>query len=104
MYIRMPVYCIILISRNSTICHLVHPLVTVLDDSIGCALWFASRGHGVLYPSNQPYQSTARVCMDTYMRKLYDIGLSTFTGLDWTTGFSLKPGAYHYTITCDLFE
>ena len=47
--------------RNSTIRHLVHPLRTVLDDSIGCALWFASRGRGLLYPSMQPYQSNARV-------------------------------------------
>lgn len=46
--------------RNSTIRHLVHPLCTVLDDSIGCALWFASRGCGLLYPSMQPYQSNAR--------------------------------------------
>ena len=60
--------------RNSTICHLVHPLVTVLDDSIGCALWFASRGHGVLYPSMQPYQSTARVRM--HVRTMfYDIAV-----------------------------
>ena len=28
--------------------HLVHPLRTVLDDSIGCALWFAARGEGLL--------------------------------------------------------
>lgn len=46
--------------RNSTIRHLVHPLCTVLDDSIGCALWFASRGRGLLYPSMQPCQSNAR--------------------------------------------
>lgn len=50
--------------RNSTIRHLVHPLCTVLDDSIGCALWFASRGRGLLYPSMQPYQSNARVIYD----------------------------------------
>lgn len=51
------------IIRNSTIRHLVHPLCTVLDDSIGCALWFASRGCGLLYPSMQPYQSNARVIL-----------------------------------------
>ena len=28
--------------------HLVHPLRSVLDDSIGCALWFAARGEGLL--------------------------------------------------------
>ena len=37
---------------------------TVLDDSIGCAVWFASRGEGIL--GNGPnrgakYTSTARV-------------------------------------------
>ena len=26
-----------------------------------------------------------------------------WTGLDWTTGLSLKLRAYHCTITCDLF-
>ncbi len=25
---------------------LLHPAKTVLDDSIGCALWFAARGSG----------------------------------------------------------
>ena len=29
--------------------------------------------------------------------------LSTFTGLDWITGLSLKSKAYRFTITCDLF-
>lgn len=32
--------------RRERICHLVHPLETVLDDSIGCAVWFAARGAG----------------------------------------------------------
>ena len=54
-------YFLLIVFRNSTICHLVHPLCTVLDDSIGCALWFASRGRGLLYPSMQLCQSTARV-------------------------------------------
>lgn len=31
--------------------HLVYPLRTVLDDSIGCALWFAARGEGLLHHS-----------------------------------------------------
>ena len=30
--------------RKEIISDLTHPLVTVLDDSIGCALWFAARG------------------------------------------------------------
>ncbi|XP_028401199.1 asparagine synthetase domain-containing protein 1-like [Dendronephthya gigantea] len=34
--------------RSNYITHLVSPLSTVLDDSIGCALWFAARGKGTL--------------------------------------------------------
>lgn len=33
--------------RQERICPLIHPLDTVLDDSIGCAVWFAARGAGV---------------------------------------------------------
>ena len=33
-------------SRLETIQHLLHPLATVLDDSIGCAIWFAAREAG----------------------------------------------------------
>ncbi|KAK5648843.1 hypothetical protein RI129_003735 [Pyrocoelia pectoralis] len=32
------------IERKGTIADLIYPLNTVLDDSLGCALWFASRG------------------------------------------------------------
>lgn len=42
---------------------LIYPLDTVLDDSIGCAIWFASRGEGFI--SNQgelkAYKSPAKV-------------------------------------------
>ena len=34
--------------RITRILHLIQPLDTVLDDSIGCAVWFASRGAGWL--------------------------------------------------------
>ena len=53
--------------RRERVSHLVYPLCTVLDDSIGCALWFAARGEGVLYhdsPTSSPdvcYRSQARV-------------------------------------------
>ena len=55
--------------RSEVISQLVHPLNTVLDDSIGCALWFSSRGVGILYHPGSPppgicyrlYQSSARV-------------------------------------------
>ena len=52
--------------------HLLYPHQTVLDDSIGCALWFASRGHGlVLNRQNNeeekeeliPYVSNAEVLL-----------------------------------------
>ena len=44
--------------------HMIYPLCTVLDDSIGCALWFAARGEGLLHRDQRPpirYQSQARV-------------------------------------------
>ncbi|XP_052280392.1 asparagine synthetase domain-containing protein 1-like isoform X2 [Dreissena polymorpha] len=54
------------ITREAHIKELVYPLVTVLDDSIGCAVWFATRGCGTL--GNGPHQgarivSTARVVL-----------------------------------------
>ncbi|KYO33716.1 asparagine synthetase domain-containing protein 1 [Alligator mississippiensis] len=51
--------------RQQHISHLVYPLDTVLDDSIGCAVWFASRGEGFI--TNQgdlkPYKSSAKVVL-----------------------------------------
>ncbi|NXJ79458.1 ASND1 protein, partial [Trogon melanurus] len=51
--------------RQQCINHLIYPLDTVLDDSIGCAVWFASRGVGFI--SNQgelkPYKSPAKVVL-----------------------------------------
>ncbi|NXX17659.1 ASND1 protein, partial [Podargus strigoides] len=51
--------------RQQHINHLIYPLDTVLDDSIGCAIWFASRGEGFI--SNQgelkPYKSPAKVVL-----------------------------------------
>ncbi|XP_062861913.1 asparagine synthetase domain-containing protein 1 [Trichomycterus rosablanca] len=45
--------------------HLVHPLDTVLDDSIGCAVWFAARGTGFVSAGTEqtPYCSTAKVVL-----------------------------------------
>ncbi|XP_060576699.1 asparagine synthetase domain-containing protein 1-like [Ruditapes philippinarum] len=43
-------------TRSEHIQDLVYPLQTVLDDSIGCAVWFASRGIGVL--GNGQYRGT----------------------------------------------
>lgn len=55
--------------RSRHISHLVSPLNTVLDDSIGCALWFAARGRGRLLSSvkdgeaENQYTSKSRVLL-----------------------------------------
>lgn len=53
------------VPREAHISNLVYPLGTVLDDSIGCALWFAARGEGLVRApgSAEPilYRSQARV-------------------------------------------
>ncbi|XP_071335772.1 asparagine synthetase domain-containing protein 1 [Trachinotus anak] len=51
--------------RQGRICHLVHPLDTVLDDSIGCAVWFAARGTGFITEDNdqRPFTSAAKVIL-----------------------------------------
>ena len=51
-------------TRASKIASLIDPASTVLDDSIGCAQWFAARGEGTV--TNQldeeiSYTSPARV-------------------------------------------
>ncbi|WAR23018.1 ASND1-like protein [Mya arenaria] len=53
-------------ARQAHIQGLVYPLQTVLDDSIGCAVWFAARGkgvHGVGPHKGNPVHSTARVIL-----------------------------------------
>ncbi|KAI3355911.1 hypothetical protein L3Q82_004458 [Scortum barcoo] len=51
--------------RQERICHLVYPLDTVLDDSIGCAVWFAARGTGFITEDNdqRPFTSSAKVVL-----------------------------------------
>ncbi|XP_044522387.1 asparagine synthetase domain-containing protein 1 [Gracilinanus agilis] len=51
--------------RQHQISQLVYPLDTVLDDSIGCAVWFASRGIGYIMKEDemQLYQSSAKVVL-----------------------------------------
>ena len=52
--------------REEKIKHLLYPHQTVLDDSIGCALWFASRGKGKILDSNGDkieYVSNAEVLL-----------------------------------------
>ncbi|XP_029315387.1 asparagine synthetase domain-containing protein 1 [Cottoperca gobio] len=52
-------------TRQERICHLVHPLDTVLDDSIGCAVWFAARGAGFITEDSdqRPFTSSAKVIL-----------------------------------------
>lgn len=49
--------------RSNEIKFLIYPLQTVLDDSVGCALWFASRASGKLYPCNSEVKSTAPILL-----------------------------------------
>ncbi|XP_077583670.1 asparagine synthetase domain-containing protein 1 [Stigmatopora nigra] len=51
--------------RRERISHLLHPLDTVLDDSIGCAVWFAARGKGFLVQDHNPssFTSSAKVIL-----------------------------------------
>ncbi|XP_014668806.1 PREDICTED: asparagine synthetase domain-containing protein 1-like [Priapulus caudatus] len=52
--------------RAEIISHLVYPLDTVLDDSIGCAIWFAARGVGRVVMetgATEIYRSLARVVL-----------------------------------------
>ncbi|NWQ77535.1 ASND1 protein, partial [Columbina picui] len=51
--------------RQQRIKDLIYPLDTVLDDSIGCAIWFASRGEGFINNQGElkPYKSPAKVVL-----------------------------------------
>ncbi|XP_063978293.1 asparagine synthetase domain-containing protein 1 isoform X1 [Diachasmimorpha longicaudata] len=48
---------------QTRICHLVYPLRTILDESLGCALWFAARGCGTLVNTNESYESPCRILL-----------------------------------------
>ncbi|XP_076011951.1 asparagine synthetase domain-containing protein 1 [Genypterus blacodes] len=52
-------------SRQERVGHLVHPLDTVLDDSIGCAVWFAARGAGLISEDDgqRLFTSSAKVVL-----------------------------------------
>ncbi|MED6274389.1 hypothetical protein CHARACLAT_015897 [Characodon lateralis] len=51
--------------RQERICDAVRPLDTVLDDSIGCAVWFAARGAGAVEEDGGPtaFTSSAKVIL-----------------------------------------
>ncbi|XP_044004502.1 asparagine synthetase domain-containing protein 1 [Aphidius gifuensis] len=48
--------------RKDKICHLVYPLKTVLDESLGCAVWFGARGKGSTL-SNEQTISSCRILL-----------------------------------------
>ncbi|XP_054881596.1 asparagine synthetase domain-containing protein 1-like [Poeciliopsis prolifica] len=52
-------------ARRQRIRHLVLPLDSVLDDSIGCAVWFAARGVGAVMEGggSRPFTSSAKVVL-----------------------------------------
>ncbi|XP_043986672.1 asparagine synthetase domain-containing protein 1 [Gambusia affinis] len=52
-------------ARRQRIRHLVLPLDSVLDDSIGCAVWFAARGAGAVMEDGgpRPFTSSAKVVL-----------------------------------------
>ena len=55
-------------AKRDRISKLIYPLRTILDDSIGCATWFAARGWGKLVGEDvssgeTPFESTARVLL-----------------------------------------
>lgn len=52
---------------KAKISHLVYPLNSVLDESLGAVLWFGANGHGVI--NNQPYNSNTRVKLKTEEKK-----------------------------------
>ncbi|KFM58455.1 Asparagine synthetase domain-containing protein 1, partial [Stegodyphus mimosarum] len=55
----------LILKRKETVSELLKPSNTVLDDSIGCALWFAAHGEGVISSTEgcHNYKSPARVLL-----------------------------------------
>ncbi|CAB3362511.1 Hypothetical predicted protein [Cloeon dipterum] len=55
------------LKRNECIADLIFPLNSILDDSLGCALWFAARGQGIKHntagTSEKGYESPANVLL-----------------------------------------
>lgn len=56
--------------REERICHLVYPLDTVLDDSIGCAVWFAARGAGIIMEDGDQRAFTSSAKVENYLPSL----------------------------------
>lgn len=53
------------------ICHLVYPLTSVLDESLGAVLWFGSNADGFL--NGSPYKSSCRVSKHFYSHCIHII-------------------------------
>ncbi|XP_065332212.1 asparagine synthetase domain-containing protein 1 [Cloeon dipterum] len=55
------------LKRNECIADLIFPLNSILDDSLGCALWFAARGQGIKHntagTTEKGYESPANVLL-----------------------------------------
>lgn len=69
--------------RENVIKNVIYPCATVLDDSIGSALWFAARGNGVLHPNNLSYESPAEVRAKDFFCLIYlfnQTGITIWTG------------------------
>lgn len=49
---------------NEHLKHLIHPLNTILDESIGSAFWFAARGQGYHIEQDRAFKCPARVSME----------------------------------------
>lgn len=93
-------------SRDTHIKHLIYPLNTVLDDSIGCALWFASKGVGILKNNEsnmRVYKSPSRVIflgmgideqLSGYTRHRSVFKKKSWAGLIEEVSFELKRIAY----------
>ena len=52
-----------LLSHRQSVINLIHPHNTEMDLSIGVAFYFASRGMGFSFPSNQLYSTPARILL-----------------------------------------
>ena len=70
--------------REKVIKQLIYPLNTVLDDSIGCALYFASTGKGKLIQDNLKIESTAKDTQEKVDRNVNEL-ISEYAIIDYET-------------------
>lgn len=60
--------------RSEHIADLIYPLNTILDDSLGCALWFASRAETANYVS--PVRVSGSFCNNVTLSTVVNISPS----------------------------